>query len=134
MRGIWCWLFWAHYLTANYMEETSPCVTHTQFHSHPQHPQAKQLHRQLEADNDNLGTFISGNWPPHWSLQYFLRLHRLAASGLVGTAWTEAGARVVGGNGTPTAATIKEACELALKLSLIRRIFDTRLQKERENQ
>jgi hypothetical protein len=48
---------------------------------------------------------------------YSTFLHRLAASGLVGTAWTEAGARVVEGNGTPTAATIGEACESALKLS-----------------
>jgi hypothetical protein len=48
-------------------------------------------------------------------------LHRLAASGLVGTAWTEAGARVVEGTGTPIAATIREVCESALKFSLIRR-------------
>jgi hypothetical protein len=51
---------------------------------------------------------------------YILRLHRLAASGLVGTAWTEAaGARVVEGTGTPTAATIREAFESALEFSLI---------------
>ena len=33
-------------MSSEYMAETSSGVTHTQFHSHPKHPQANQLHRQ----------------------------------------------------------------------------------------